>query len=140
MGTLAASFPFIDSDKLLRVGIGKRAQQHRIDDGENGSGRADAQRQSQNSDHSESRILRQRSCSEAEVLPEIIHVLPPPVDSCGHTPAVQKTAGEKSPAKSLARRFACARAWSLPRCARRTNESSDPPRPRSADRASPCKW
>ena len=73
MRAMAVCFNFPHGHELLRIGVGKRAQEHRIHNREDCSGCANAERQRQNSDDGESRILQECANSEAEVLPEVIH-------------------------------------------------------------------
>ncbi len=58
-------------DQPLRLGEGKRPQQHAVDDAEDGGRSANADRQRQHRDSREPRLLREHTRGIPKVLPEI---------------------------------------------------------------------
>ena len=66
-------------DDAVRLGEGKRAEQHSVHDREYCGIRADPQRQRQNGDDGEPRTLRQHADRIAKVLPDGTHPVPPGV-------------------------------------------------------------
>ena len=65
----------LDGDKALGIGVGKRAQQHAVDDAEDGGVGADAERESEYGDDGESRRFSQHSQRVAKIAEEILEEL-----------------------------------------------------------------
>jgi hypothetical protein len=65
-------FALVNGDKLTGIRKRKRIQQHAVDDGEQRSVCADAERQREDRDESESRILAQDADAVSDVVPQFI--------------------------------------------------------------------
>jgi len=62
--------------QAIGIGIRQRAQNHAVEDAENGRGRADAQRERQHRGDGEARRAAQQAPAEADVLKQCIHGVP----------------------------------------------------------------
>jgi hypothetical protein len=65
--------PFRGEDEPVRLRIGQRAQQHAVDDREDGGVGADAQRQRQHRDGGEAGAARELPRPVPQVLPQGVH-------------------------------------------------------------------
>src|SRR5579871_6238768 len=69
----------VEHNELLGMRIGNRIEQHGVDDGEEGSVRADAERQSEDGDGGEARTFAQCPSGEARILSTFVEPTPAPL-------------------------------------------------------------